>query len=657
MSIYSFFLNTNAVKKIVNAYFDKKAADGRIEQSLNELVLKYPGLQQRHMTSLIGGVSKCVFDKKSGITELNGWFIPRAYYDKITIEQNNKILGIAILDQKRVDVYRDYPEYNEEYAGFCAQVSNKILDPQKEVTVNVYKGGQLLKSQTKTADEGCVKRRELKPQDLFHDKLKELEHDEISRYLLAFAKKDKEFAVQIIDEILNNSSRDKEFKNIEKSVYKNIANRVLIGGVSNCCIGEHDNILELRGWFAPRANYDKVVIEQSGKELGIASLGQLRQDVYDNYPYINDRKTGFSFRKKLGSQYDKTAEISIVVYQGGRVVDVFNSKPIITNTPKKPVQEHTYKDYLFSEKLDEYGDVSELKRAIRFNEIVVSLSDYMPWSEDVFWREFKNREYNILKGNKNVETEFVGIFSDKNVMFFKDAQIEYQYAESFWIIINEILINEEYYFETQNDRPVIIDCGANIGLAIYYFKHKCPSCRVVAFEPLAQEFAILRKNVLRNSWDGIQLHNVALGDVETEQEMIIPLNDSLGASLTNRPTEGSTSVPVITEKASVVRLERFISDYMHIDYLKMDIEGLEVRVLRSIREKLNKVDYVFCEYHYGETVEDNEFCELCHILDEAGFDMQVSKSPSFQIRTGKKTMQYVGKKCSLNIWAKNKSCK
>ena len=50
------------------------------------------------------------------------------------------------------------------------------------------------------------------------------------------------------------------------------------------------------------------------------------------------------------------------------------------------------------------------------------------------------------------------------------------------LLFRVILLRNEYYFETTKDRPVIFDCGANIGLATLFFKWLYPRSEIYAFE-------------------------------------------------------------------------------------------------------------------------------------------------------------------------------
>ena len=58
---------------------------------------------------------------------------------------------------------------------------------------------------------------------------------------------------------------------------------------------------------------------------------------------------------------------------------------------------------------------------------------------------------------------------------------------------------EGQYHATHHGSPQsIIDCGANIGMSVLYFKYFYPNVGILAFEPVGQTFEILHRNVERN---------------------------------------------------------------------------------------------------------------------------------------------------------------
>lgn len=147
-----------------------------------------------------------------------------------------------------------------------------------------------------------------------------------------------------------------------------------------------------------------------------------------------------------------------------------------------------------------------------------------------------------------------------------------------------------YQFKAQNDNPVIIDCGANIGMSVLYFKRLYPRSQILAFEPDPNLFNFLQKNVT----------NFAFDDVSIEQKAI--WLDDHGVSFLSEGGHSGAIIPSgqqgnkIVEVHSV-RLKDVLEAFERVDMLKMDIEGAENEVLFDCGNVLSRCDHVFVEYH------------------------------------------------------------
>ena len=88
------------------------------------------------------------------------------------------------------------------------------------------------------------------------------------------------------------------------------------------------------------------------------------------------------------------------------------------------------------------------------------------------------REFDILysKYSKNERYKL-----EKNVKFLSYS-FDVPDLASFIYQFKELFVEEIYKFKTSNKKPVIYDCGANIGTASLYFKQEYSTARIKAFE-------------------------------------------------------------------------------------------------------------------------------------------------------------------------------
>lgn len=173
----------------------------------------------------------------------------------------------------------------------------------------------------------------------------------------------------------------------------------------------------------------------------------------------------------------------------------------------------------------------------------------------------------------------------------------------------EIFRENVYSFETKTIKPVMIDCGANIGLATIYLKQNHPDASIVAFEPDPKIFDALQNNIKAFGFKDITCLNKA---VSSEKGIL------------NFSSEGghagklSFNNNVETIKVEAIRLKEFLQQYETISFLKIDIEGHEKDLIPDIAEELLKVEFLFLEYH---SFIDEPQCleEMLTHLKNAGF--------------------------------------
>jgi FkbM family methyltransferase len=176
----------------------------------------------------------------------------------------------------------------------------------------------------------------------------------------------------------------------------------------------------------------------------------------------------------------------------------------------------------------------------------------------------------------------------------------------------EIFTEEIYKFNNKSDYPVIIDCGANIGISTIYFAIAYPNARVYAFEPDNTLFEILHQNIQDNKLQHVALFNEAIWIQDTH------------ISFSNKGSEASQidTSGVSETKVKAINFANFLTQFDKIDFLKIDIEGAEYDVVKHCAEALNKTENLFLEYH-GTNAETEKLTTLLDIVKDAGFKVYI----------------------------------
>jgi len=181
--------------------------------------------------------------------------------------------------------------------------------------------------------------------------------------------------------------------------------------------------------------------------------------------------------------------------------------------------------------------------------------------------------------------------------------------------LDEIFVERIYDFPTDKQRPLIIDAGANIGLATLFFKRRYPACRIVAFEPDKAIFDVLRHNVGSYGFSNIELHNAAIWC--SEGLMAFQPEGAYSGRLTNA-ADGSDVVRVKT-----FRLRNLLNE--RVDFLKVDIEGAEGPVIVDCADRLNNVSQLFVEYH-SHVAEPQVLHDILSILSDSGLRYHIKEA-------------------------------
>ncbi len=191
-------------------------------------------------------------------------------------------------------------------------------------------------------------------------------------------------------------------------------------------------------------------------------------------------------------------------------------------------------------------------------------------------------------------------------------------AENYRILQKDVFEKRIYHFESETETPSILDCGANIGMSMLYFKHVYPGARITAFEPDPDVVPFLRANIETNKLADVRVVQAALSDSSEPQTLFADgkYSSTLEAHATPLTiTAGAAGV------VSCVRLRDYLTE--PVDFLKMNIEGAEWDVLRDAEPRLSAVRAMVIEYHHLPGL-PRTLHKLLDLLDRRGFEYLIN---------------------------------
>jgi FkbM family methyltransferase len=178
----------------------------------------------------------------------------------------------------------------------------------------------------------------------------------------------------------------------------------------------------------------------------------------------------------------------------------------------------------------------------------------------------------------------------------------------------------EFLLQVRNVQT-IFDVGANIGFVTYQFQKRFPAADIYAFEPNPYVFDKLETNY----HDQNQVHVFQLGVGDIDGELKFNINANAGTSSYLYPGEyhRAHQAKHIKEQKTIpiITINRFCKEnaIRHIDILKLDIEGYELKALIGANQLLLKqeIDIIYTEVNVLPSYDGQPlFHEVTHFLEE-----------------------------------------
>lgn len=143
---------------------------------------------------------------------------------------------------------------------------------------------------------------------------------------------------------------------------------------------------------------------------------------------------------------------------------------------------------------------------------------------------------------------------------------------------------KEILYNSIKDGMYVLDIGTNMGETLLNFARLNPSGKNYGFEPVPFLFEKAKKNIDLNAFRNIYLNNLAISDQKGSLFFELPPNRNFGSiNMSLEPTPNSREVKAVT-------IDDFIEFHQisKVDFIKIDVEGFEYKVLRGAVKSIQK---------------------------------------------------------------------
>ena len=212
------------------------------------------------------------------------------------------------------------------------------------------------------------------------------------------------------------------------------------------------------------------------------------------------------------------------------------------------------------------------------------------------------------------------VFFSKKINKIYGKDFETNNIKSFLNQYYMIFYKESYFFNT-SDTPLIIDCGANIGLSNLYFSKLHPNSKIISFEADPAIYEICKKNLISQNITNVELINEAVSISNSYQSFYSKTGDDGSLS----EIIGATSIDVKTK-----RLRDVLANQKKVHYLKIDIEGAETEVILDIKDQLMKVENLFIDFHSMINLQKQSLAKILSCLEELNFWYRIT--PEYELK-------------------------
>jgi len=169
---------------------------------------------------------------------------------------------------------------------------------------------------------------------------------------------------------------------------------------------------------------------------------------------------------------------------------------------------------------------------------------------------------------------------------------------------------EQFYFALNLSNKTVYDIGGHVGIMALFFSRMAGSAgSVITMEPNPINVSRIKDNLALNCIQNVEVIQTAVGDQQGRAELVFGSTETAMGSLNKEIKE---SIELDKESIAITvdidLLDQIVESrrLKMPDFVKIDVEGFEINVLRGMKKIIEKVKpELFLEVH-GMTYETKE---------------------------------------------------
>jgi FkbM family methyltransferase len=193
-------------------------------------------------------------------------------------------------------------------------------------------------------------------------------------------------------------------------------------------------------------------------------------------------------------------------------------------------------------------------------------------------------------------------------------------------------------FKTSSKQRIVFDIGANIGeyssMLLDSSQRHGVDLELHLFEPTKNCFKIISEKF--ESKNNVTPNSFGVSDLNTTAKIFYDKEQSGLASLYQRNLDSYNLELNQSEEIKLRRIDEYIEEknIKHIDFIKIDIEGHELKAFDGFGKYLNSnfIDYIQFEYGGANLDSHSSLMEIYKFLENRGFSVAKMMTSGLELR-------------------------